>query len=663
MALRLSVIESHLTIPSQVNPLDNFSKEKINISLLQAEYYKPKPEITYKFNELIENNPLFDLNGHMEKSREEQRELILRQILYLYPKLYASFDLTDSINRCLCGFAMSGFDLTLSGRYSVHSVLYMETLEFLGTEKHKPIIEKSLMLKEYGSFSMTEISHGSNVAGLETTALYDHSSREFIINSPSPTSAKFWIGGMANTSTMTIVFAQLIIEKKNYGIHAFIIRVRDSNHDPVEGIHIGDCGAKSGLTGIDNGFILFQNLRVPYDALLDRLSKITPEGKYKSSFKNNEKRFGIMLSGLTGGRTGILGSTEVNLRNALTIAIRYGAIRLQFGGEKEKPILTYPTHKYRLMPLLAKCFAARMNFKLIINLYTEAKELIKKDPENLKVSELHGLLSIFKYLNSRYSQDGIQECREACGGHGYSAYSGFSRLRGVNDAHHTWDGDNNVLIQQCSRFLLKNILHSFKGNPIISSYVSFISASKTCITHESLTCPQDLISLLEYRCHYYMNKCMSRLQSQTNPDTKIVWANSQVHHMNNLSISFGELVAAKELLKFANELKVKCQHTGNEVEKIFKLFSLSVLEKDHIGFSDKEHKLIEEKVVEMCDVVATNCVKIIDAIALPDHVLGSVLGYSDGKVYERYMRVVESAPGCYGKPSWIHLIDDMKKAF
>lgn len=663
MALRLSVIESHLSIPSQINHAENSSEEKMNIPLLKAEYYKPKPEITYKFNKLIENNYLFDHNRHMEKSREEQRELILRQILYLYPKLYASFDLNDSVNRCLCGLAMSGFDVALSGRYSVHSVLYMETLEFLGTEKHKPIIERSLTLKEYGSLSMTEMSHGSNVAGLETIALYDHSSREFIINSPSPTSAKFWIGGMANTSTMTIVFAQLILEKRNYGIHAFIIRVRDSNHDPVKGIHIGDCGAKAGLTGIDNGFIFFQNLRVPYDSLLDRLSKITPEGKYKSSIKSNEKRFGIMFSGLTGGRTGILGSTELNLRNALTIAIRYGAHRLHFGKEREQPILTYPTHKYRLMPLLAKCFAARMNFRLIINLYTEAKELIKKDPENLKVSELHALLSIFKYLNSRYSQDGIQECREACGSHGYSAYSGFSRLRGSNDAHHTWDGDNNVLIQQCSRFLLKNILHSFKGNPNITTYVSFTASSKIDITHESLACPQRLVALLEYRFHYYMNKCMSRLQSQSNPDTKIVWANSQVHHMNNLSISFGELVAAKELLKFANELKVKCQVTGNEVEKIFKLFVLSVLEKDHIGFSDKEFKLIEDKVVEMCDAVAKSSMKIIDAIALPDHVLGSVLGCSDGKIYEKFMKEVESAPGCYGKPSWIHLIDDMKKAF
>ena len=43
--------------------------------------------------------------------------------------------------------------------------------------------------------------HGSNVAGLETTATFDPASDEFIIHSPSLTSMKFWIGGAAETAT------------------------------------------------------------------------------------------------------------------------------------------------------------------------------------------------------------------------------------------------------------------------------------------------------------------------------------------------------------------------------------------------------------------------------------------------------------------------------
>ena len=35
---------------------------------------------------------------------------------------------------------------------------------------------------------------GSNVRGLETTAIYDENSREFIINTPTLTATKFWPG-------------------------------------------------------------------------------------------------------------------------------------------------------------------------------------------------------------------------------------------------------------------------------------------------------------------------------------------------------------------------------------------------------------------------------------------------------------------------------------
>lgn len=41
----------------------------------------------------------------------------------------------------------------------------------------------------------TELGHGTFLRGLETTATYDPKTEEFVINSPSLTSYKWWPGG------------------------------------------------------------------------------------------------------------------------------------------------------------------------------------------------------------------------------------------------------------------------------------------------------------------------------------------------------------------------------------------------------------------------------------------------------------------------------------
>ena len=47
-----------------------------------------------------------------------------------------------------------------------------------------------------GCYAQTEIGHGSNVAGLETTATFDKKTNEFIIHTPTQTATKWWPGEM-----------------------------------------------------------------------------------------------------------------------------------------------------------------------------------------------------------------------------------------------------------------------------------------------------------------------------------------------------------------------------------------------------------------------------------------------------------------------------------
>ena len=64
----------------------------------------------------------------------------------------------------------------------------------------------------FGCYAQTELGHGSNVAGLETTATLDKTTDEFIINTPTITATKYWPGDLGMFSSHAIVFARMIID-------------------------------------------------------------------------------------------------------------------------------------------------------------------------------------------------------------------------------------------------------------------------------------------------------------------------------------------------------------------------------------------------------------------------------------------------------------------
>lgn len=58
------------------------------------------------------------------------------------------------------------------------------------------------------------------------------------------------------------------------GIHGFLLRLRNPDMSPCDGVTIEDMGAKMGCNGVDNGKLRFHNVRVPRSSLLDATSKL-----------------------------------------------------------------------------------------------------------------------------------------------------------------------------------------------------------------------------------------------------------------------------------------------------------------------------------------------------------------------------------------------------
>lgn len=139
----------------------------------------------------------------------------------------------------------------------------------------KQILEDLANAKTIGCFGMTEMGHGSNVPGLETTATFDESTDEFIIHTPSLTATKWWIGGAAESALLCVVFANMIVRGKRFGVKPFIVRLRDDHFNVLPGIRIGEIGPKMGRNGIDNGWIQFTFVRVPRSALLNKYTQVS----------------------------------------------------------------------------------------------------------------------------------------------------------------------------------------------------------------------------------------------------------------------------------------------------------------------------------------------------------------------------------------------------
>ena len=99
----------------------------------------------------------------------------------------------------------------LPGPFGLHKSMFITTIDSMGTDEQKAkFLGPALNFEIIGCYAQTELGHGSNVQGIETLAVYDESTQEYDLHSPSMTSSKWWIGGLGRSATHAIVMAQLV---------------------------------------------------------------------------------------------------------------------------------------------------------------------------------------------------------------------------------------------------------------------------------------------------------------------------------------------------------------------------------------------------------------------------------------------------------------------
>ncbi len=404
-----------------------------------------------------------DMDAHRERVLEQLHLLVQKgAVQRAYP---AAFGGAEDNGANIAAFEeLFVADPSLQIKSGVQWGLFGAAVLQLGTqEHHERWLPGILSLDIPGAFAMTEIGHGSDVAALGTTATYDPDTEEFVIHTPFRAATKEYLGNAALHGVAATVFAQLITQGVNHGVHCFYVPLRDAKGNDLPGITREDDGVKGGLNGIDNGRLSFDSIRIPRANLLNRYGDVAPDGSYSSPIESPGRRFFTMLGTLVQGRVSLDGAASWASALALHIAITYGSQRRQFDGAdgQEVVLLDYAKHQRRLLPRLATTYAQIFAHDEFLKKFDDV--FSHRADSDQDREDLETLAAALKPLSTWHALDTLQEAREACGGAGFMAENRLVGLRSDLDIYVTFEGDNNVLLQLVGKRLLTDYAKQFTG--------------------------------------------------------------------------------------------------------------------------------------------------------------------------------------------------------
>ncbi|EGG18374.1 acyl-CoA oxidase [Cavenderia fasciculata] len=554
----------------------------------------------------------------------------------------------------------------------LHDVVFAGCIKSLASDEQlKEWLPKILNYQWIGSYSQTELGHGSNVASLETTIHYIEETDEFEINSPSLTSTKWWIGALGKISTHTIVFGQLWLkekatgELKNYGVHPVLVQIRSlDDHIPLKGVEVGDIGPKFGFNMVDNGYLRLDKFKVPRSNLLSRFFQVTRQGHYIAPPHPR-----LVYAGMVGVRAHLIEDSFTQMAKAITIATRYSIVRRQFKTNSiiENMVLNYGSQQMRIFPSIAATYAFAFMGKRLYQSHVAMMTAIKKNHDVSRLSELHSLSSGLKSLCTTIACKAIDDCRLACGGHGYSNLSGLPTLYAGYAHVLTAEGENNILPQQTARYLLKvfkDVLLS--GQTKVGETVQYLVNESNDQSHatleqflglpvgqfatgQTLLKPEVLLKLYTQRSFSELARLAFLLQDATanGDDLAQTWT-----ELNTDCIRVSHAYCQVYILSsFFDEInRLPTSPSKDVLVKLAQLYALVQLETSagdflRSGFLLPKHiDTIRGLIPYLLRQLRPDALPLVEAFEVSDLALASAIGRSDGKAYETLFNLVKSQP-------------------
>ncbi|KAH7476813.1 hypothetical protein PRIC1_000819 [Phytophthora ramorum] len=619
---------------------------------------KKTVEMVEQLEQLLVQDPVFNHEKMNYLTRGEQYKRAMQmsaRVEILARRHQLSEEDTEQLRLIFQGIT------SCSAATTLHTLMFIKNLGLLFTDKQQTKwMEMAKQWRMVGCYAQTELGHGSNVRGLETTATYIPATDEFEIHSPTLTSMKWWPGALARTANFGVVYARLLLGGEDYGVHNFMVQLRDlETHDAMAGVTLGDIGPKIGFNNVDNGYCKFNRVRIPREQMGMRFATVTHEGQYvKNAGIPQEVLYFTMLQ----TRMVFIRSAGINLAKACTITIRYSAVRQQ-GYDANKPkskeelsVLDYQTQQYRLFPLLAAAYAIVLTGNRVDDFAAALSEQTKHGDVSL-LTVGHVMSCGLKVFTTDLATAGIETARRACGGHGYLLSSGLPILLGDAVQTVTTEGDNLVLSVQTARALLK-ILGSLKKTGKVPEPMAFLAnidkqSNATPRTKQQWLEPQTYVAAFEQRFLYQLRSYAKKISTEAS-----VTAGLQNNSMDTLKLtnSYASLVIVKtfaEVVQGSSTLSSEFLSSPvvlNVVRLLCHLFALTQLEATAGEFMESgcvfpsEMPIIRANIQELLALIRPHAVALVDGFNFSDHTLNSTLGRYDGNVYEALYESAQHDP-------------------
>lgn len=410
---------------------------------------------------------------------------------------------------------------------------------------------------------------------------------------------------------------------------------------------------------MDNGFLLLNNVKIPHVNMLAKYSSVD----VKTNKYVRPASASLVYGTMTWVRSTIVLKSGQALARGVTIATRYCAVRRQFQDRddvsndiSENQVLNYSMVQFRLLPLLASTFALHFTGIAMMEMYTQSQEKMKQAIANSRrgagleerqsgsdmLADLHATSCGLKALGSTIAVEGLEVCRRACGGHGYSQFSGIGSWYADYLPATTVEGDNYMLTQQVARYLLKSARAILKGKAaandtteILHTYL--VAQDKGC-AFDIFSNDSDIVAAFAWRASYLTFEALKHRDVEKKSWNSLLvdfWRLSTAHSQYLVVKNFYSALQSSSLTYELDSVSITAMH------QLFRLFALSTLEKEALEFYSSSALTVRQVqlvrtnlVMQLLSDIRPHALRLVDSWQFPDWQLDSSLGRMDGKVYE-----------------------------